>query len=92
MMAFFGVVSCFVRGSGVEDILFQADLCSSGSIAGLYCLANIIIVTGHYIFSEALERLFEEQYIPEVPEMLVKFVESLLGINDINHLLSDATN
>ena len=35
MMAFFCDISCFVSGSGFEDILFQAGLCSSGSIAGL---------------------------------------------------------
>ena len=65
MMAFFCDISCFVSGSGFEDILFQAGLCSSGSIAGLlsgkHYNRNWLL---HEAFSEALERLFEEQYIP----------------------------
>jgi hypothetical protein len=92
VMAFFGVFGCFVGGSGFEDILFQSGLCSSGSIAGLlsgkHYNRNWLL---HEAFSEALERLFEEQYIPEVPEMLVKFAESPPGTVDVENLLSNAT-
>ena len=92
VMAFFGVIGCFVSGSGLKDILFQAGLCSSGSIAGLlsgkHYNRNWLL---HEAFSEALERLFEEQYIPEVPEMLVRFTESPPGTVDVDDLLSDAT-
>lgn len=33
MMAFFGVIGTLFAGSRFEDILFQAGLCSSGSIS-----------------------------------------------------------
>ena len=41
-------------------------------------------------FSEVLERLFEEQYIPEVPKILVRFAKSPPGTVDVDDLLSDA--
>ena len=91
IMAFFGVFSCFVSESGFEDILFQAGLYSSGSIAGLlsdkHYNRNLLLEA----FSEALERLFEEQYIPEVPEMLLRIAESPPGTVDVDDLPSDAT-
>ena len=75
-----------------EDILFQAGLCSSGVIAGLlsgkHYKRNWLL---HKSFSEALERLFQEQYIPEVPEMLVNFSECPSGTVDIEDLLCDAS-
>ena len=46
----------------------------------------------HEAFSEALEvRLFEKQYMPEVPKILVRFAESPPGTVDVDDLLSDAT-
>ena len=35
MMAFYGVIGTYVAGSGFEDVLFQAGLCSSGNITGI---------------------------------------------------------
>ena len=35
MMAFFGAIGKFVKGSGFEEIIYQADLCTSGSIGGV---------------------------------------------------------
>ena len=81
----------FVSGSGFEDILFQAGLCSSGSIAGLLSGKHNRNWLLHEALSEALERLFEEQYIPEVPEMLVKFAENPPGTVNVEDLLSDAS-
>ena len=77
IMAFFAVIGRFVEGSGFEDVLFQAGLCSSGSITG--------VMSGkHYnrcwlvreAFSEALERLFIEQYLPTIPEKVEEFAQS----------------
>ena len=69
IMAYFGAIGTFDSGSGFEDILFQAGLCSAGSLNGL--------LSGNYnrcwllceSFSEALIRLFQEQYLPEIPEI-----------------------
>lgn len=73
MIAFFGVIGCFVTGSRFEDVLFQAGLCSSGSV-------NALLSGKHYnrcwllheVFLEALECLFLEQCFPRVPEVLLQ--------------------
>ena len=74
MMAFFRVVGRFVEGSGFEDVLFQVGLCSSGSISGVisgkhYNRCWLV----HEAFSEALERLFIEQYLSPMPEIVKEF-------------------
>lgn len=61
MMTFFAVIGRFVEGSGFEDVIFQAGLCSSGSITGVmsgkhYNRCWLV----HEAFSEVLERLFTE--------------------------------
>ena len=84
------LVVFLVHGSGFEHILFQAGLYSSRSIAGLLSdkhNRNLL----YEAFSEALERLFEEQYIPEAAEMLVRFAESPPGTVNVDDLPSDVT-
>ncbi|CAB4015941.1 Hypothetical predicted protein, partial [Paramuricea clavata] len=63
------VIGRFVENSGFEDGLFQAGLCSSGSITGVmsgkhYNRCWLV----HEAFSEALERLFVKQYLPTMPK------------------------
>ena len=62
MMTFFAVTG---------EVIFQTDLCSSGSIkdiiSGKQC--NRCWMT-HEVFSEALEHLFLQQYIGEIPESI----------------------
>ena len=61
MLELFSIIGKVVQGSGFEDIVYQADLCASGSING-------IIAGKHYnrcwfvleSFTEALDRLFCE--------------------------------
>ena len=77
MMTFFRIIGLFVEGSGFEDAIFQSGLCSSGSISGVmngrhYNRCWLI----HEAFSEALERLFLEQYLPTIPENVEKFAQS----------------
>ena len=77
MMTFFGVIGRFVEGSGFEDVIFQSGLCSSGSLSGVingrhYNRCWLV----HEAFSEALERLFLEQYLPTIPEKVEKFAQS----------------
>jgi hypothetical protein len=45
----------------------------------------------HEAFSEALERLFQEQYVPEIPASLVQFAEYPPGTIEIEDLLADVT-
>ena len=79
MMAFFGVIGCYIKGSGFEEILFELDLCSSGSING--------VISGkqynrcwyiHEAFSEALSRIFIEQFITTpIPDVLQNKIDVL---------------
>ena len=90
MMTFFGVTGRFVEGSGFEDVLFQAGLCSSGSITGVmsgkhYNLCWLI----HENFSEALERLFIEQYLPAIPEKVEEFARRPVQKTSLPHILSN---
>ena len=41
----FGIIGKIVTESGFEDVLYQADLCTSGGIKGFF-LENIIIGRG----------------------------------------------
>ena len=88
--AYFGAIGTFVSGSGFEDILFQAGLCSAGSLNGLlsekhYNRCWLL----HESFSEPLIRLFQEQYVPEIPDSLINFAKHPPGTVDIEELLAD---
>ena len=70
-MAFFGVIGKFISGSGFEEIVYQSDLCTSGSL-------NAVLSGKHYNrcwwvhenFSEALERLFIKKLLPEHSDII----------------------
>ena len=88
--AYFGAIGTFVSGSGFEDILFQAGLCSAGNLNGVlsgkhYNRCWLL----HESFSEALIRLFQEQYVPEIPDSLINFAKHPPGTVDIEELLAD---
>ena len=92
MMAFFGVIGSFVSGSGFEEILFQAGLCSSDRIKGLisgkhYNHSWLV----HEAFSEALERLFVQEYLPDVPRIIQEFALDQPSYSDISPLLEDTS-
>ena len=88
-MAFFGVIGKFISGSGFEEIVYQSDLCTSGSL-------NAVLSGKHYNrcwwvhenFSEALERLFIKKFLPEHSDIIQKpgLVEYPV---DIEQLLND---
>ena len=90
MNAYFGAIGTSVSGSGFEDILFQAGLCNAGSFNGVlsgkhYNRCWLL----HESFSEALIRLFQEQYVPEIPDSLINFAKHPSGTVDIEELLAD---
>ena len=77
IIVYFEAIGRFVSGSGFEDILFQAGLCSTGSLNGLlsgkhYNCCWLL----HESFSEALIRLFQ-------------FAKHPPGTVDIEELLAD---
>ena len=69
-MEFFGMMGKLVKGSGFEDTIYQADMCTSGSVNGVlsgkhYNNAWKI----HECFAEAIDRQFRAKYV-EVPQSL----------------------
>ena len=63
MNAYFGAIGTFVSGSGFEDILFQAGLCSAGSLNGVLSGKHYNRCWPlHVSSSEALIRLFQDMY------------------------------
>ena len=64
--SFIQVIGNIVAGSGIEDIVFQSDLSSSGSLNGILCGSHYnrswII---HNTVSEALERMLFLRFIGE---------------------------
>ena len=78
----FNVVGTMIDGSGFNDIIFQANLCSSESLAGVingsHCNRCWCV---HEPFAEALERLLMERFIDykklAIPETVIAFTESI---------------
>lgn len=77
-MEFFGIIGKIIQGSGFEEIVYQANLCTSGSLQG-------VLSGKHYnrswlineCFSEAIERLFCQAYVNESTDSLSVAEESL---------------
>ena len=60
----FGVIGKIIKGSGFEDVVFQASVCSSGSLNGVLSGTHYNRAwTVHATFSEALERLLFERFL-----------------------------
>ena len=89
-MASFGAIGVFVAGSGFEDSLFQAGLCSSGSskglVSGKHCNPCWLL---HEVFSEALESLFIQQCLPDPPIIIEEFSHGQPAFTNVSPLLSD---
>ena len=77
IMEFFGTIGKFITGSGFEEVVYEAGLCTAGGIIG--------VLTGkhynrswlvHECFAEAIDRLFCEEFIPDVPTDLESTVQS----------------
>ena len=76
--SFIQVIGKIVAGSSFEDIVFQSDLCSSGSLNGILCCSHYnrswVI---HNTVSEILERMLFLRFIGEqhcgLPDGLAEF-------------------
>ena len=76
MMEFFSTIGKFVAGSGFEEVVYQAGLCTSGGIKGVlsgkhYNRSWMV----HESFAEAIDRLFCEAFLPEITEDLEHVVK-----------------
>ena len=85
-LTFFGIIGKYIKCSGFEDAVYQANLCSPES-------SNAILTGKHYNrcwwvhenFSEALERLFIEIYLPEY-ESLTTDIETADTAESLNQI------
>ena len=77
-MEFFGNIGKAVTGSGFEDIIYQAELCTTGGIKGVlsgkhYNRSWMV----HECFAEAIDRLFCETFIDIPPDQEEHFQQCL---------------
>ena len=76
-MEFFGVIGKLVCSSCFEDVIYQADMCTSGNVKG-------VLSGKHYnkawvlneCFAEAIDRLFCEKYV-EMPTEVEKNLKEM---------------
>ena len=84
MKELFGIVGTLVKASGLEDIIFQAGVCSTGSLNGVLAGSHYNRCwTVHTAMAEALERLLLELLLStghHIPTVLQCFY----GKNDDN--------
>ena len=76
MMEFFSTIGNFVAGSGFEEVVYQAGICTSGGIKGVlsgkhYNRRWMV----HKSFAEAIDRLFCDAFLPEITEDLEHVVK-----------------
>ena len=89
-MLWSGVIGRLVSGSGFEEVLFQAGLCSPGSINRVISGKNYDRCwLAHEAFSEALERLFQERFLPSIPENVTEFAQCPPGTSNVQQILDD---
>ena len=85
MLIFFSVIGSNPKGSGFEEIVFQAKVCTFGCIKGIingkhYYRCRLI----HEAFAQAVEQLFPEEYLETLsPEKInVSICAILQCLND----------
>lgn len=85
----FAVMGKMIAGSGFEDIIFQANICSSGCLNGVLngshynrCWAI------HELFYEALERLLLDAYIKQTDTVLPDEIHTIMNVKDLDTLLT----
>ena len=62
MVEFFGIIGKIVSGSGFEDVVYQADLCTSGGMKGVLSGKHYNRAWSvHEVMAEALHRVFLER-------------------------------
>ena len=78
MMMFFSVIGNYLQGSGFEEIVFQAKMCTSGSIKAVmngkqYNRCWSI----HEAFAESIEQLFMKEFMEELSFSVDKMSDDL---------------
>ena len=85
----FTVMGNLIAGSGFEDVVFQADLCSSGCLNGILSGSHYNRCWAiHNLFYEALERLLLGAFIDRTNATITDEIRSLLAVNYISSLFA----
>ena len=90
MMEFFSIIGKIVQGSGFEELVYQAGLCTSGGIKG-------VLSGKHYnrtwkireSFAEAIERLFCKTFVKRCPEELASSIKGIMMAVDCEKVMSE---
>ena len=81
MKEIFNVVGTIIDGSGFNDIIFQANLCSSESLASVINGSHYRCWRVHEPFAKALESILMERFIDykqlAIPETVIAFTVSI---------------
>ena len=88
MMEFFSIVGKIVQGSGFEDIVYQARLCTSGGINGVLTGKHSCSWVVHENFTEGLERLFckgQGLTFPDDPKSLLNGAKTEEDFEDLTN-------
>lgn len=92
MMEFFSVIGKIIKGSGFEEIVYQAGLCTSGGING--------VLTGkhynrswmvHECFAEGIERLFWESFVDGLPRDLESHLRDIKTDQDCRNIIATSS-
>ena len=64
-----------VSSSGFEDVIYQSNACSSGSLNGVL-IASLYnkVWNGHEVISEPLERLLLKRFLVQVKSVFISCV------------------
>ena len=92
MKEIFTIIGNLVSGSGFEDIVFQAGVCSSGSLNGVLSGSHYNRGwTIHSVLSEALERLSFSMFL-EQETNVPSIIDTLMNDRDISEEELDIVN
>ena len=84
MFMFFSVIRSYLKGHGIEEIIFQAKLCTSRCIKGIMNGEHYKRWLTHEAFGQAVEQLFAEKYLATLSSEKIN-----VSICDILQCLSD---
>ena len=88
IVEFFCVIGKLVAGSGFEDIVYEANMCTSRGIKGVLSGKHYNRSwTVHECFAEALNRLFLERFRDEITEPFASNLNIDPEITDVQSLI-----
>ena len=89
-MHFFGNIGKYISHSGFEDVVFQAGMCTDGSLKGVISGKSYNKCWNvHEVVSEAIDRLFCDAYMQPMKNVNTRKLKNVLTKNDTEASLSN---